>query len=268
MPLVRMLPLALLSVWRLLGANPPSPRVAPFYDAASIVNAADNQSGALAPNTIATIYGTNLSYNTAALTGNDVAGGVLPTVLGTDETQVFINNIPADLYYVSPTQINFLVPPNITPGPATVAVFIDGLYGPQIQLTLTAAAPGLFQLDATHAVATFPDGSVLTASSPAQSGDIVILWATGLGPVTPPALYSEIPAAAAPLVVGANLSILLNGAPVPADAIDYAGVAPGFAGLYQINLTLPTPTPANPEIRLSLDGQISIPQIYLPVMVN
>jgi len=262
------MPLALLSVQWLLGADPPSPRVAPFYDAASIVNAADNQSGALAPNTIGTIYGTNLSYSTAVLTGNDVAGGVLPTVLGTDETQVFINNIPANLYYVSPTQINFLVPPNLSPGPATVAVFVDGLYGPLISLTLTAAAPGLFQLDATHAVATFPDGSVLTSASPAAPGNIVILWATGLGPVTPAADYSEIPTAAAPLVAGANLSILLNGSPVPAGAILYAGVAPGFAGLYQINLMLPASTPANPEIRLSLDGQISIPQIYLPVMLN
>ncbi len=268
MPLVHSLPVALLSVGCLLGADPPSPRVAPSYDAASIVNAADNQSGALAPNTIGTIYGTNLSYSTAALTGNDVAGGVLPTVLGTDETEVFINNIPADLYYVSPGQINFLVPPNLSPGSATIAVFIDGLYGPQIPVTLTAAAPGLFQLDATHAVATFPDGTVLTPSSSAQPGDIVILWATGLGTVTPPALYGEIPTAAAPLVAGANLSILLNGAPVPAGAIDYAGVAPGFAGLYQINLTLPASTPANPEIRLSLDGQISIPQIYLSVMLN
>jgi uncharacterized protein (TIGR03437 family) len=264
MPTVRLLPLALLSVWRLLGADQPSPRVAPFYDAASIVNAADNQSGALAPNTIGTVYGTNLSYSTAALSANNISGGVLPTILGSDETQVFINNIPANLYYVSPAQINFLVPPNLSPGPATVAVFVDGLYGPEIPFTLTAAAPGLFQLDATHVVATFPDGTVLTSNSPAQPGDIVILWATGLGPVSPAANYSEIPTAAAPLVAGANLSILLNGSAIPADAILYAGVAPGFAGLYQINFTLPASTPANPEIRLSLDGQISIPQIFLP----
>ena len=48
-------------------------------------------------------------------------------------------------------------------------------------------------------------------------------------------------------------------------AIDYAGVAPGFAGLYQINLTLPLSTGSNPEIRLQLDGASSIPGVHLPV---
>ena len=70
-----------------LGADAPAPRVAPNYTAASIVNSADNLSGVLAPNTIGTIYGTNLAYGTAALTASDVQGGVLPIVLGDSETR-------------------------------------------------------------------------------------------------------------------------------------------------------------------------------------
>jgi uncharacterized protein (TIGR03437 family) len=249
----------------MLGAEKPVPRVAPIYDAASIVNAADNQSGMLAANAIGTIYGANLAYSTAAITQNDIHGGVLPTVLGTSETQVFVNNYPADLYYVSPTQINFLVPPNLTPQSAVVQVVIDGLAGPAIQLTLSPAAPGLFQLDLQNAVATEADGSVLTLASPAKPGDIVILYATGLGEVTPPAIYGQLPTAAAPLVAGANLAILLDGLAVDPSAIYYAGVAPGFAGLYQINVTLPASTGLNPEIRLQLDGASSIPGVHLPV---
>lgn len=264
MPLVRF-PLALLSVWCVLGADKPVPRVAPIYDAASIVNAADNQSGALAANTLGTIYGANLAYSIAALSLNDIQGGVLPTVLGTSETRVFVNNYPADLYYVSPTQINFLVPPNQTAQSAVVQVTIDGLAGPAIPVTLADAAPGLFQLDLQNAVATEADGSVLTPAMPAKPGDIVILYATGLGAVAPPAIYGQVPAAAASLVSGANLSILLDGAAVDPSAIDYAGVAPGFAGLYQINLTLPLSTGSNPEIRLQLDGAISIAGVHLPV---
>jgi uncharacterized protein (TIGR03437 family) len=241
------------------------PRVAPVYTAASIVNGADNQSDNLAPNTIGTIYGANLAYGTAALTGSDIQGGVLPIVLGDSETQVFISNYAADLYYVSPAQINFLVPPMLLPGPVSFRVVIDGLEGKSIQLTLATAAPGLFQLDAQNAVATLADGSVLTPSSPAKPGDIVILWATGLGATTPPVIYGQVPTAAAPLVAGANLEILLNGVAVPSSAIDYAGVAPGFAGLYQINLTLPKSTKANPEIQLRLDGATSILKVYLPV---
>ncbi len=70
----------------MLGAEKPVPRVAPVYDAASIVNAADNQSGALAANTLGTIYGANLAYSTAAITLSNIQGGVLPIVLGSSET--------------------------------------------------------------------------------------------------------------------------------------------------------------------------------------
>jgi uncharacterized protein (TIGR03437 family) len=272
MPSVRF-SLALWSVWCMLGAEKPAPQlapqlaphVAPIYDAASVVNAADNQSGALAPNALGTIYGANLAYSTAAIAPGNIIGGVLPIVLGASETEVFVNHFPADLYYVSPIQINFLVPPNLTVGAAVVQVTIDGLAGPAITVTLAAAAPGLFQLDLQNAVATALDGSVLTPASPAKPGDIVTLYATGLGAVTPPALYGQLPTAAAPLIAGANLSILLDGVAVPSGAIGYAGVAPGFAGLYQINMTLPASTASNPEIRLQLDGATSIAGVHLPV---
>jgi uncharacterized protein (TIGR03437 family) len=264
MPLVRF-PLALFTAMRMLGADQPAPRVAPVYTALSIVNAADNQSGVLAANTLGTIYGANMAYSTAAISGNDVQGGVLPTVLGSSETQVFVGSYPADLYYVSPTQINFLVPPNMLPIPVSVYVTIDGLVGPEIEITLAPAAPGLFQLDPVNAVATLADGTVLTPAAPAQPGDIVLLWATGLGTTSPPAIYGQLPEAAARLVDEANLSILLDGIAVDPSAIQYAGQAPGFAGLYQINFTLPTSTAANPEIRLKLDGAISIPGVHLPV---
>jgi uncharacterized protein (TIGR03437 family) len=266
MRLVRF-PWALFAGWCLLGAEKPAPLVAPYYTAASIVNGADNQSGALAPNTIGTIYGTNLAYSTSQVTPSSIVGGALPIWLGASETSVIINNTPAALYYVSPGQINFLVPPDLLPGPASIYVDVDGSYAVDgaIQLTLHRAAPGLFQLDPQNAVATLPDGSVLTPSSPAKPGDVVLLWATGLGETAPPPDGFQIPTVAAPLVAGANLTILLDGAPVDPSAIQYAGVAPGFAGLYQINLALPLSTGLNPEIRLQLEGAISIPGVHLPV---
>jgi uncharacterized protein (TIGR03437 family) len=248
-----------------VGADAPRPWDAPIYTAASIVNAADNQSGTLAANTIATIYGTNLAYSTIGLTANDVRGGVLPIMLGTSETEVFVENYPADLYYVSPTQINFLVPPNLLPRPASVWVVIDGLRGPTIPVTIMPAAPALFQLDSQTAVATSLNGTVLTESSPAHPGDIVVLYATGLGATMPPAVYGQLPTAAAPLAPGANLQILLDGVAVDQGAILYAGIAPGNAGLYQINLTLPGSTGTNPQIQLMMGTAASIAGIHLPV---
>jgi uncharacterized protein (TIGR03437 family) len=108
---------------------------------------------------------------------------------------------------------------------------------------------------------------VLTPSSPAKPGDIVVLYATGLGQTVglPPENYLQLPTTAARLVAGANLKVLLNGVAVDSSAIGYAGVAPGYGGLYQINLTLPKSTGANPEIRLQLDGASSISGVHLPV---
>jgi hypothetical protein len=53
---------------------------APVYSTASIVNAADNQAGTLAPNTLATIYGQNLTFGIQSLTAKEVQGGTLPTI--------------------------------------------------------------------------------------------------------------------------------------------------------------------------------------------
>ena len=248
-----------------IAADVPAPRVAPSYTAASIVNAADNQSGVLAPNAIGTIYGTNLSYSTAGLNAGDIQGGLLPIILGSSETSVFVGNIAAPLYYVSPTQINFQVPSNLRAVPVSVWVTVDALAGPIIPLTLAPSAPALFQLDAKTAIATEVDGTVLTQDAPAHPGDIVVLYATGLGATVPPAAYREVAPSAAPLAPGANLQILLDGAAVDPAAIEYAGLAPGFAGLYQINLSLPPATGANPEIRLVMGSASSIAGVHLPV---
>jgi uncharacterized protein (TIGR03437 family) len=262
------LPLALFTALCTLGVNQPTPRAAPYYSTASIVNAADNQSGELAPNAIGTIYGTNLAYSTSALTSADIHGGLLPIMLGPSETTVFINHSPAALYYVSPTQINFLVPPDLLPGPATVYVVVDSWRGPIISLTLAPAAPGLFQLDVQNVIATRADGSVLTPSAPGLPGEVIVLWATGLGATSPPADGFHLPTSAAPLVATAEISVLLDGVALPRSAIFYAGVSPGFCGLYQINLTLPVSIHQNPEIRVKVDGALSVPQVHVPIVLN
>jgi uncharacterized protein (TIGR03437 family) len=251
MPLALLL-LGLMVARCALGTDVCASQDAPYYKAPSIVNAADNQSDKLAPNTIGTIYGTNLACSTAAFT----TGDVLPTNLG--EATVIIGNQAAGLFYASPTQINFLVPSDLAPVPVKVYVSVLSLHGPIISVRLADAAPGLFQLDAKNVVAT---------PSLAKPGDLVVLWATGLGQTEglQPDNYLQLPTAAAPLIAGANLEVLLNGVAVPSGAIEYAGIAPGFAGLYQINMTLPKSIKASPEIQLRLDGATSVSKVYLPV---
>ena len=235
---------------------------APIYSAASLVNAADNQSGWLAPNTIATLYGKNLAYGTQALSGGSPVGG---------DATVNLNGFVAPLYYLSPTQVNFLIPPNLLPGPTTLQLVVDGLAGPPVAITLGASAPALFQLDQQNIIATRADWSLITPAAPAQPGDVVVLFATGLGQTVPPAGYGELPSVPAPLAMLSGFQVLLDGNPVDPSGIAYAGVAPGFSGLYQINVTLPATTGSNPEIRIAIGPAVSLGGLHIPVqpvMIN
>ena len=242
------------------------PREAPSYSGTSIVNAADNQPGPLAPNTIATLYGTGLAYVTKAITPQDIRAGVLPTVLPGTGLRIVINsNYPASIYFVSPTQVNFLLPSILLPGPATIQLVVDSVPGPLVQVVIAATAPALFQLDRENAIATRADGSVITPANPAKPGEVVVLYATGLGRTVPDAGYGEVPTTAAPIARQGDLKITLGGTAVDPRQIIYAGVVPGFGGLYQINLRLPDTIAPDPEIRVGLLDQPSRAGIRLPL---
>jgi uncharacterized protein (TIGR03437 family) len=178
---------------------------------------------------------------------------------------VSIGEVPAHIYYVSPTQVNLLIPSTLTAGPAELQLTLDGRAGPAVKIQLVTAAPALFRQNERWIVACRPDGGVVTEESPAHPGDIVTLYATGLGRTIPNPRSGEIPTQAAVLERRAEFQVLLDGEPVSSDRILYAGVAPGFAGLYQINLRLPDATPANPEVRLKLGGETSPPGGGIPV---
>lgn len=238
-------------------------REAPSYSAASIVNSATNVAGALAPNTIATIYGTGLSYVERALQVEDIKDGILPTVLPSTGVRVFVGSIGAQIYYVSPTQINFLIPCIFKPGETDLQITLDGHAGPAIRIKLLEAAPAIYQLDETTVIATRPDGSLVDKDHPATAGEVIVLYATGFGPTEPDVLYGELPTRAAPIKRLSEFKVFLNDAPLDASSVLYAGVTPGFLGLYQVNLKLPERLEKNPRIRLEIGTQISPDGVHL-----
>lgn len=233
----------------------------PNYTAAGIVNGASFTPG-LSPNAIGSIFGTNLAWGTRVLRSSDLAGGVMPTSLG--NVEVYFEGWPAYLYYVSPTQINFLVPSSLLPGPFQFWVDRQGIRGPIVTVTLQPAAPAMFELYSSTIIATHLDGSVVSSDAPASGGEIVGLWATGLGNTNPELEDGVLPAAAQWLSQMSQFGIQINGVPIDSGSILYAGVAPGYAGLYQINVRLPDQLPPNPEIRLALGGSLSPPGLILP----
>jgi uncharacterized protein (TIGR03437 family) len=226
---------------------------APSFTPDSIVNNANSSPASLAPNTIATIYGSNLAFSTAGVVIEHVA--TLPNRLA--GVQVSVGGTVAPLLYVSPGQINFLVPAALVAGPANLVVERQGTSA-QAQITLLDAAPALFLVEGGKLAAEHADGSLITAASPARPGEIIVVFCTGLGRTSPRQLDGVIPHNAAPITQIDRFGVLFDGLPLPAKSIEYAGITPGYPGLYQINIRLPDVIASDqPEVRATLGDQTS-----------
>jgi uncharacterized protein (TIGR03437 family) len=242
---------------------------APFFTAAGIVQAATQTSEALAPNTLGTIYGTNLSWTTHAAQAFDLDGGTLPESL--EGVTVYVGGFICRLLYVSPGQINFLMPYEITAQTALVWVSRQGVGGPVgadgrplVSIKVATTAPGFFQWSGNFIVAEHADGSLITPASPAQASEVVVLFAAGLGRTSPDSASGVPPTTATTILYASQLQIMLNGVALPPESIYYAGVTPGFAGLYQINVTLPDVLPPDPAIQVVIgNSPVSPPNILL-----
>lgn len=211
---------------------------APVVNAA--VSAASSSVG-ISPGSLASIYGFLMAASPTMASGFSFP---LPTSFS--GTSVTLNGIPCPLLYVSADQINLQVPVNVAVGPATLAVTFNGLTG-TLAVPVVAAAPGIFTSVSTiglvtTAVAEHADGSLLTAASPALPGDTIVVYGTGIGPVSP-AVNSGQPATYIPSlsISTSAYSATISGVNAP---ISFLGLTPGLAGLMQINVKIPTSTPS------------------------
>lgn len=201
----------------------------------------------LAPGELITLYGGGLSSETKTMQG----GQSFPAQLG--GVEVRIGGAPAPIFYVSPEQIAAIVPYGIrssASGLVTIQVNNNGVRSNTLTLFSAATAPGIFTQSAnglgSAAAVHAATGNLVTASNPARSGEFVSIYLTGLGSVSPIAPDGA-PGAAAPLnnadvFLGNHLSVYFDdyAKSVFAKAnITYAGLAPGLAGLYQINVQVP-----------------------------
>ena len=248
------------AVW----AQAPANSNAPFYTASSVVDAATSLPGAVAPNGLVSLYGTRLAFSTRALQPNDLIGDALPTTLAGSGVRVVISAIAVPILFVSPQQVNFLVPPILRPGRYKLQLIRDGWSGPEVDIVVADVAPGTFVMESRFVIATHADGRLVDGAAPARPGEIVIVYASGLGQTTPRLLNLNIPRNAAQIEQRSRFRVLLNDMELEAGAVLYAGVTPGFAGLYQINLRLPDRLPGNPELRVGIGERFSPAGFLLP----
>ena len=220
------------------------------------VHAASFQDG-VAPGSIGTIFGVNLATATIEADRFPIA-----TELG--GARVLINGLEAPILFASENQINFQAPFELTPGPASVSVEREGVAGPTAGMTVVADSFGAFQYnrvaEVRDLVVIHQDGSVVTPDSPARRGETVTLFGTGIASLTNPPATGE-PAAASPLsqcTASPQAAITgLGGGELPV-AVTFCGLTPGFAGLVQLNLTMPNEpmAGANSMLFLAFDGKL------------
>ena len=228
----------------------------PLCSAAGIENAASFLAGDIAPNTWVSVIGSALS----TLPGSwSFTGSTLPTAVG--GVGVTVNGEAAPVSYVSNTQINFLVPADVTPGPVQIQTTNNGLTGAGVSTTAQLAAPAFFTIGTnstnghTYIAATHADNSVIAppgfingvTTTGAAPGETIVTYGTGFGATNPAIPNGQTIPTALPLPVWPTVVM---------DAVEaqvtFAGlVAPG---LYQINVVVPSALTSGDHLIVALLG--------------
>jgi uncharacterized protein (TIGR03437 family) len=232
----------------------------------------------ISPNGLFTIFGSGLAAKTAGLTESEIVNNELPTNLG--GTCVQGGSSQWGLFYVSPGQINALA--GDVPSSGTVPVSVITNCGgaspvatPAINVPVAAAAPeflyfvdnanGQNPVAAIQAVSgayVGAPGLIAGATfSPAKAGDVLTAFGVGWGATTSSASPGTIASGKATL----TSPYLLTLGGKTAD-VSYAGLTPGFAGLYQINFTVPSGLAAgNQALLLTVNGVASPTEAFITV---
>ncbi len=221
----------------------------PLIDAGGIANAA---SGApvIAPGAFISIYGANMA---AGLT---VASSTpFPDSLG--QTEAFLGGQSLPLYFTSTKQINAIVPYDIAPNSSQQLIIQSGdaLSQPE-PVTVAAAQPGVFTQNQSGsgpgAILGQKPGKVAalnTAANPASAGDALLIFCTGLGTVTPAVAAGS--AASTTVLSNTDNPVTVTVGGDNAQVL-FAGLAPGFVGLYQVNVLVPTGIAAADDVPVVL----------------
>lgn len=217
-----------------------------------VVNAA-SYLGGISPGGLATIFGEDLtSVSGVVIAGTDP----LPTVLA--GVEVTVNGRSAPIFGVAfangEDQISFQVPYSTPVGPdaALVEVFDHGEQVAHVFVDSFTEDPGIFTYSGNFAVAASGvDGSLIGRDNPAFPGEVLVLYTTGLGPLSLN-LRDGVGAPFNPLARTVSpLHLYIQGEEA---AVEFSGLTPGYVGLYQVNFVVPRDAPPG-----DLDLQIQTP---------
>ncbi len=176
----------------------------------------------VSPGGLASIAGTKLGPTLQA------TAEPLPRILG--DTFVSVEGVRAPLFAIAPGKIQFLVPSDIPVGSASIVVSNSGSMTNTIEVGVQAATPDI--LAVVHS-----NGSAVTQEAPVISGETLSLYATGLGAVDGNLPIGAVGPSGIPATTIDTPQVLLGNVPL---TVTFSGLAPGFVGLYQVNVTVPS----------------------------
>jgi uncharacterized protein (TIGR03437 family) len=235
-------------------------RNAPVINLNGAVDAASPRPGqGVAPGSYIALYGVNLAPATKGYSTPYLPVAIAQTSVSFDSAN---GSAPGHLTYISPGQVNLQVPwemQNLTT--AQIKVSIEDSSGTLYSLPLVPYAPAIF---ASNGGAAALDAAfrVISTLNPAKQGQNISLYCNGLGPVTnqPP---SGDPAQGPPNLSNTttNPTVMIGGQNA---TVLFSGLAPGYAGLYQINVTVPNVGSGVKPVTVAI-GAVTSQPVNLPV---
>jgi uncharacterized protein (TIGR03437 family) len=221
--------------------------VTPDISAGGVVNAASFKAQ-VSPGALATVFGSNFTGK------GQSAVASLPLPASLVGVGVSVNGKPAPLLYISAGQINFQIPWETAAGSAAIKVNSSAFASGAVNVPVLAAAPGLF-FQGSHAILLNSDNSLNSSSNPAAVGGTIQAYLTGAGAVSPAVADGE-PAGSSPLsMVTSSVTATIGS---EAATVSFAGLAPNFVGLWQVNVVVPSGlAKGDYPLIISADGQAS-----------
>ncbi len=237
----------------------PSSSVVPTLPPDSVVNAASfrpatDPNGAIAPGANVAVFGTDLAFDTQVALSTPLANQLLDScVTFTVGSTIF----PAPLFFVAGGQINAQVPFDLPPGTASVQVRRGERISAAQSVKVAAVSPGIFSLNqqgtGAGAILHAENFQLVSESAPAQPGEFLIIFGTGLGAVQP-SVASGQPAPGSPPLATTVSTPVVNIGGIPA-SVAFSGLAPGFIGLYQVNVQVPMGVPSGTQpVQIIMNG--------------
>ncbi len=230
-----------------------------YLSPVGVVNAASSApfTAFVSPGEFLSLYGSGLAPTT-----NSASVPFPPRLNG---VQVLINQIPAPIYYVSPTQISVIVPYITKPGSvAQIQVINNGANSNIVTAFTGQTSVGAFTNNPVGgigiAASERPDFSIVSKSNPARIGETIAVYVAGMGAVNPPVADGTAAPSSTLSNTTATPAVYITdsaGNPAVKATVSFSGLAPGFAGLYQINFTIPSglvPGDASLEIDSGADS--------------